>query len=43
MRLSKLRVRSQIKRDGAKQFYLKMGFSLSKNQSVFDKVIADQK
>ncbi len=35
--LPKLRVRSQIKREDAKEFYSNMGFSLSKRQRVFDK------
>ena len=36
-KLPKLRVRSRIEREDAKAFYSKMGFSVSKNQSVFDK------
>ena len=38
-KLSKLRVRSNIKRDDAKIFYMNMGFSISKQQRVFDKII----
>jgi GNAT superfamily N-acetyltransferase len=38
-KLSKLRVRSEIEREDAKQFYLNMGFSISKIQSVFDKYL----
>ncbi len=36
---SKLRVRSRIERTHAKQFYLDMGFSISKEQLVFEKEI----
>jgi len=36
-KLSKLRVRSKTEREDAKQFYLNMGFSASKTQSIFDK------
>ena len=35
--LPKLRVRSKIEREDAKEFYLKMGFSITKKQRVFDK------
>ncbi len=35
--LPELRVRSNIKREDAKIFYSKMGFSITKNQGVFDK------
>jgi GNAT superfamily N-acetyltransferase len=38
-KLPKLRVRSRIEREDAKKFYLKMGFSISKKQSVFDKIM----
>ncbi|MCP4348545.1 MAG: GNAT family N-acetyltransferase [Desulfobacterales bacterium] len=37
--LPKLRVRSQIKREDAKRFYSNMGFSVSKKQRVFDKMM----
>ena len=33
-----LRVRSQIVREGAKRFYAGLGFSVTKEQRVFDKV-----
>ena len=36
---SKLRVRSKIEREDAKKFYSKMGFSVSKEQRVFDKTM----
>ena len=39
MGLQKLRVRSNIKRKDAAVFYSHMGFSISKNQSVFDKTV----
>lgn len=35
--LSKLRVHSKIEREDAKEFYSKMGFSITKIQRVFDK------
>jgi len=38
-KLQKLRVRTQIEREDAEAFYLKTGFSVSKHQRVFDKVI----
>lgn len=38
-KLTKLRVRSNIKREDAKEFYSSMGFSISKQQRVFDKKI----
>ena len=37
--LPKLRVRSKIEREDAKQFYSNMGFSIAKKQRVFDKII----
>ena len=37
--LGKLRVRSKIEREDAKRFYLKMGFFVAKNQSVYEKMI----
>lgn len=37
MRLPILRVRSQIQRGDAKQFYTNMGFTITKIQNVFDK------
>lgn len=36
-KLRKLRVRSHINRKDAKKFYSNMGFSISKQQTVFDK------
>ena len=39
MNLGKLRVRSRNEREDAKTFYLNMGFSITKNQSVYDKMI----
>ncbi|NOX33833.1 MAG: GNAT family N-acetyltransferase [Deltaproteobacteria bacterium] len=41
--LSKLRVRSKIEREDAKKFYLNMGFSVSKKQRVFDKIMNRKK
>ena len=38
-KLPKLRIRSKIEREDAKKFYLKMGFSITKKQRVFDKKI----
>ena len=38
-KLPKLRVRTQIHRDDAEQFYLNMGFKVTKKQSVFDKTM----
>ncbi len=38
-KLTMLRVRSNIKREDAKVFYSNMGFSVSKQQRVFDKKI----
>jgi len=38
-KLPKLRVRSKIEREDAKQFYSNMGFSISKKQRVFDKIM----
>lgn len=38
-KLPKLRVRTQIEREDAEAFYLKTGFSVSKHQRVFDKII----
>ncbi len=37
--LPKLRVRSEIEREDAKKFYLNMGFTISKEQRVFDKTM----
>ena len=37
--IKKLRVRSRTERDDAKIFYKKMGFDLSKQQNVFDKIL----
>ena len=36
-KLPKLRARSKIEREDAKEFFLNMGFSVSKQQRVFDK------
>ena len=36
---SKLRVRSKIEREDAKKFYSNIGFSVSKQQRVFDKIM----
>ena len=41
-KLPKLRVRSQIQRDDAKQFYSNMGFTISKKQLVFDKSMKNE-
>ncbi len=41
--LPKLRVRSNIKREDAKKFYPNMGFSVSKQQRVFDKLLGEMK
>jgi GNAT superfamily N-acetyltransferase len=37
--LPKLRVRSNSEREGAKKFYTNKGFSISKQQRVFDKLL----
>ncbi|MFC1858607.1 GNAT family N-acetyltransferase [Thermodesulfobacteriota bacterium] len=42
MRLPKLRVRSQLQRDDAKQFYANMGFTVTKKQRVFDKIMKNE-
>ena len=39
MRLKLLRVRSKIEREDAKRFYSNMGFIISKQQRVFDKIM----
>jgi GNAT superfamily N-acetyltransferase len=38
-KLPKLRVRSKLEREGAKRFYSNLGFSISKQQRVFDKTM----
>jgi len=38
-KLPKLRVRTRIEREDAKEFYSKLGYSLSKKQRVFDKMM----
>ena len=40
--LPKLRVRTQIHRDDAKQFYSNMGFTVTKKQRVFDKEMKNE-
>ena len=37
--LPKLRVRSKIEREDAQKFYSSLGFSVSKEQRVFDKIM----
>ena len=39
MKLPKLRVRSKVNRQDAAKFYSHMGFSISKEQRVFDKIV----
>lgn len=38
-KLTKLRVRSKIEREDAKKFYSNLGFFVSKQQRVFDKIM----
>ncbi|HLZ10859.1 MAG TPA: GNAT family N-acetyltransferase [Chloroflexota bacterium] len=37
--LSKMRVRSNIKRERARRFYERLGYSVTKTQNVFDKLL----
>ena len=41
-KLPSLRVRTQIHRDDAKQFYSNMGFTVTKKQRVFDKEMKNE-